>query len=259
MKNERTLTLVALLCGAGAPLACSGGAVNIGNTNAIGSELSDYAAVWDGYAEAFSFWPDGSDRVRVTIDGSGQGTVEIGDAALLAPPTDPNLGFPPDSAPFKQPVVSGKGTQTALFEGFLYPLHAAAVNTDRIQLGLDPNDVYTTWCPLQTSYPAQPGTDFPYACLPLNGATYIPDQGCFVTQADGTTQSVDCTKLNLCLNMACSCTATACTASTVADGTPVGQYPVELDGALDSSGTTLTGTLRLGPGAGGVTVVLKKK
>src|SRR5450432_936374 len=96
MKNVGSRALVALLCGAGFSAACSGGgAVNIGNTAVIGSQLSDYAASWDGYAEAYTFMPDGSDRVRLTIDANGQGTLEVGNAALLPPPTDPNVGYRP--------------------------------------------------------------------------------------------------------------------------------------------------------------------
>ena len=38
--------------------------------------------------------PDGSDRVRLTIAANGQGTFEVGNAALLPPPTDPNVGYP---------------------------------------------------------------------------------------------------------------------------------------------------------------------
>ena len=39
------------------------------------------------------------------------------------------------------------------------------------------------------------------------------------------------------------------------EGTPAVQYPIELDAALDATGTTLTGTLT----TGGVTVHLMKQ
>ncbi len=58
---------------------------------------------------------------------------------------------------------------------------------------------------------------------------------------------VDCGKFYLCITGVCTCTATSCTASPTlsADTGPAG-YPIELDGALDSSGKALTGTLNLG-------------
>ena len=262
MKNERTRLLVALLCGAAAPLACSdGGAVNIGNTTAVGSQLGDYAASWDGYAEAFSFAPDGSGRVRLTIDMNGQGTLEVGNAAApLPPPTDPNLGYPVGGYTVSGGLTTpGIGTLTALAEGFRYPLHAAAVSANRIQLGIDARDLYKQWCPLQTSYAPPSGLDYPYACLPLNGAMTIPGQGCQVTELDGTSHPVDCLKLDLCFaGVACNCTATSCVANTVPDGTPVGQYEIQIDGALDSTGSTFTGTLLL-TGPNRITVVLQKK
>ena len=74
--------------------ARTAGAVNIGNTTAVGSQLSDYAATWDGYAEATTF-SDGSDHVRLTIDASGQGSLVVGDSAPLPAPTDPTVGYPP--------------------------------------------------------------------------------------------------------------------------------------------------------------------
>ena len=259
MKNERTRVLVALLCGAGAPLACSdGGAVNIGNTTTAGSQLSDYAATWDGYVEAFNFWPDGSDHVRLTIDANGQGTFEIGNAAPLASATDPNVGYPSGTYSITAGNTSGTGTVTSLAEGFLYPIHAATVAADRIQLGVDPNDLYAGWCQLQTSYDwtAQTGG---YNCVPLpKTENFDPSTGlCTLNLSDGTTQTVDCLKWDECfMSMVCACTSSGCVANTVAAGAPALQYGVELDGALDSSGSTLTATVT---GFGRTTVVLKKK
>src|SRR5262245_9474401 len=72
-------------------VACSGGDPTVTTS---GNQVSDYAATWDGYAEAFTF-EDGSDRVRLTIHANGEGTIEVGDSAPLPPPTDPNVGYPP--------------------------------------------------------------------------------------------------------------------------------------------------------------------
>lgn len=260
MKNERTRILVALLCSAGAPLACSdGGAVNIGNTTSLGAQLSDYAATWDGYAEATTF-SDGSDHVHLTIDASGQGFLVVGDSAPLPAPTDPTVGYPPGAGNEFQ-----TGSINPPFPGFPYPLHAAAVDSDRIQVGIDLNDAYSAWCAIEppvavTTNPN--GGDGGYGCAP--SFTKIdhpnPDGSCTLYAADGTIETADCGWLTLCwLGPVCTCTATACSATLTPDGMPVTQYPGELDGALDSTGTTLTATFRLGTGAGGVTVVLKKK
>jgi hypothetical protein len=284
MKKVGPRALVALLYGAGFSAACSGGgAVNIGNTNAVGSQLSDYAASWDGYAEAYTFMPDSSDRVRLTIGADGQGTVEVGDAALLPPPTDPNVGYPSRG----QPQSDGSGLNSGLAGGVLYPIYAARVQESRIQAGLKPNDYYGAWCALQTPYyvltgymgsgigpdggdGGAPGAGFVptygYSCVPGSGGGSSgsgADQQCFAqnSSVDGgyTDYPVDCGKFTLCTYGVCTCTATSCTSSpVVAAGAIPSGYPVELDAALDSTGKTLTGTLALSSTLR-VTVVLTKQ
>jgi hypothetical protein len=289
MKNVGSRALVALLCGAGFSAACSGGgAVNIGNTNVVGSQLSDYAASWDGYAEAYTFTPDGSDRVRLTIAANGQGTFEVGNAALLPSPTDPNVGYPPGKP---DPLT---GPNSGLSGGVLYPLYAARVQESRIQAGLKPNDYYGAWCALQTPYyilfnymssdvqidsgvPGDAGHGaaadggglvpiFGYSCVPGTGGGISgtgADEQCTVqidsTDGGQSNQAVDCGKFALCTRMVCVCTAASCTASPVVAAWAIpSDYPVELDAALDSTGKTLTGTLALSTDLR-VTVVLQKQ
>jgi hypothetical protein len=268
MKKIELLSRALILCAAGSLGACSSDKpVNIGNTNMIGAQLSDYAATWDGYAEAFTF-SDGSDRVRLTIDANGQGTLQVGDAALLAPPSDPNVGYPTD-----QPG----GIEYSLIAGFLYPIYATQVQEARIQLGAVPGDLYAAWCALQTPVPyeittivMQSGTEIiigasdagvvstQYACVAPNTVSGAPGGGCQVTNADGGTSPISCQKTDLCQGPqpACTCTASACASVQVPAGTPVAQYPVELDGALDATGKILTGTLTVG---NGVTVHLTRQ
>jgi len=262
MKNVTTNALMVLLSGAAAGLGCSGGgSVDIGNTQAVGAQLSDYAASWDGYAQAYTFSPDGSDRVRLTIDASGHGNLQIGNAALLPTPTDPNVGFPTG--------ISSSTGNVVLVEGFLYPTYAAQVQADRVQVGIDPGDLEATWCTLQTPIaststsvsrlPDAGGTTTTiYNCLPNLGFTFGPPSNCSVVVPGGQSDPVDCDKLYLCDQaFVCDCTASACTTRNVATGTPANQYPVELDAALDATGTTLTGTLNLAGTR--VTVVLTKQ
>ena len=149
-------------------------------------------------------------------------------------------------------------------EGFEYPLHEARVQTDRIQLGIDPGDllcglVYAadTESPSVVRATVTAG-NLSYGCLPNLGFTYSSGS-CALNEADGTSVPVDCGKLTLCtIEMACTCTSTACDGVSVPQGTLVNQYPVQIDGALDSTGSTLTGTLAL-PNSTRVTVVLQKQ
>src|SRR4051812_1872769 len=76
--------------------ACSNdsGSVDVGRN--VGSQLADYAASWDGYAEAYVF-DDGSDHVRIPLDAAGQGTLVVGDQA---PPPPLSLPLPLDDPNF---------------------------------------------------------------------------------------------------------------------------------------------------------------
>jgi hypothetical protein len=124
------------------PLACSNeSTVDIGGNT--GSKLSDYAASWDGYAEAFQF-ESGSDRIRIVLDANGQGTLEVGDGPMLPPP-DPDVGWPPG--------VTLDGlvqNQAVLKVGFRYPIQQARVEANRIQLTVTPAELYRPWCQAQT-------------------------------------------------------------------------------------------------------------
>ncbi len=239
-----------------APFGCSdGGQVNIGNTETLGGKLSDYAATWDGYAQLSTF-SDGSDRVRLTIDAEGHGTLQVGDSPPLPPPTDAHVGYPPGAG-----NMFMAGQLNPPFPGFAYPLHGTRVQSRRIQLAIDFNDVYAGWCAIQT--PVSTGTDADtgaetFGCSPpftmIEHAT-PSSPSCTVTKLDGTSQVADCGWLTLCSLPAttCTCTATACTAALVPDGAPGGQYPFQFDGRLDATGSTLTGSW------GGLTVILERQ
>lgn len=213
-------------------LGCSGGKVDIGDkTNtALGQKLSDYAGTWDGYAEAYQFDTSGSDRIRIQLNASGEGTVTVGDAASPPPPTDPDVGYPP-----------GAGTTYVydrLLSGFEYPVHGPRLDASRIRLDVAPSDLMAQWCALQTPILDEINTQEPmYNCVP-NWNEMWSDTGCYQQNPD-TNEWVplDCGKAAACDQRVCNCSADGC----VATG-PV--YPI--DAALESNGDELVGTFVTG-------------
>lgn len=257
--TKRTPTFMTLLAGLGAAVGCSDGSeVNIGNTQSLGGKLSDYAATWDGYAEAYTFPPSNSDHLHLVIAADGTGSMQVGSDPLLPTATDPDVGYPPNVVLDPNSLIGD--LMPGLAGGVLYPLHAAQVQTNRIQIGLKPHDYYAGWCALQSSYRVFLGwTDsgtvlnYGYRCLPgASGSESIdlnpPQCNIQINAPDGSysQQPADCGKYTLCLGRVCDCDATSCGSSPTmpADATPP-QYPAELDAALDSSGTSMTGTLNL--------------
>ena len=286
MMNTRLLWRALILCAAGPLVACSGDkSVNIGNTTTIGSKLSDYAATWDGYAEAHTFMGDGSDHVRLTIAADGSGTLQVGNQPQVAPATDPNVGYPPAG------VISGINNSTGdippIYEGFSYPIYSAQVQTDRVQVGIKPHDYYTSWCALQTPFayvtqdifdpdagiiyhtvvPGDAGIDggstsaVMYSECAFEGSFSTTDANgriCY-GELNGVATQIDCGKFDVCNLQVCACTADGCGSSPlIASGSAPSQYPVELDAALDNSGQTLTGILALSSDLR-ITVVLQKQ
>ncbi len=246
-------------------IACSNtSTVDIGES---GSLVSDYAAQWDGYAEAFSF-NDGSDRVRLTLDGAGQGTLQVGDQALFPPPSDPNVGYPPTGWSF-----NGNSVLSQLRPGFQYPIYGAHVETKRIRLGADFHDIFGAWCAMQTSHcqNCEPNSKDPpfYECAsrPAPGSDPISSGGqdcSMIDETTGQTLPVDCLKQMLCdqpppctCNASppvCQCDATGCAIPPVANA----DYPVKIDAALETAGTELVGTLVINDGSPRLTVRLTR-
>jgi hypothetical protein len=261
--KRNTLKSITMLLGLVAPaIGCSDGAnVNIGETQSVGGKLSDYAATWDGYAEAYTFQPSGSDKVHLVLDAQGNGTVRVGTDALLPAATDPNVGYPVGAITTKPDLNDG------LQGGVLYPVYAARVEANRIQIGLKPNDIYASWCALQTSYhvligngaqldaAGNPIPDGPLVpqyidtCIPGSGGGESNGQcAVHINAQDGssTDQPIDCGKYYLCLLQVCACNDGSCTAApAVASDAGPASYPTELDGALDATGKNLTGTLNV--------------
>jgi len=204
------------------------------------------SGTYKGYIQSFMF-PDGSDTVLMNLtfasDGTVTGTVFFGAAPALAPPTDPSVGYPPG---FPQ-TSTGPG----LLEGFDFTVLGGTYGAPRLQLRVQPVELWKKWCELQTMiYPVDNGSAgsgcgavIGYGCLP-NVATSQNGNNCSWTSCNQPTPTpIDCGKLLLCGQLtggACTCTATSCTV-------PLGPGGISFDmqlasGALDGSSTGIMGT-----------------
>jgi hypothetical protein len=237
---------IAFLLTAGISLACTKGAVDIGDP-AGGAALADYVGTWNGYTEGYAVRSTGSDRLRLTIAPSGKGTVEFGDAEPVPPPTDPNAGYPPDFDA-RYGAVGGDNVYDPT-DGFRYPLHEPQIVADRLRFGIFPNDLFDPWCalmkPLLLSDYGEYGCthfdwrahDMPEVCGELACCATLRD-------IDGGYFGVDCMKFYYCAIHLCECTAKSCSAPAPAPGElPVNQYRVYFDVTLEEEATRLTGTM----------------
>jgi len=203
-------------------LACSDQtSVDLGRN--VGDQLSDYAASWDGYAEAFQF-ESGSDRVQITIDGGGGGTLILGDSPPPAPLDRDNPG------------AINVGFTSAPVPGFPYPITGARVEAKRLRFEVALVERYRTWCQLQAPACSASGS---CACVRNLPASCGPDGVC--TQEDaatGETFTLSENKFDLCGLLgptACVCTPSGCDAGMLGN--------MEFDAALESNGAQLVGTL----------------
>jgi hypothetical protein len=213
----------------------------------IGERLEDYAAEWEGYAEANSF-ADGSDKVRITLDASGDGTLEIGDSAPMPPATNPNVGYPLKSRPEVDIVIQ------LLFPGVSYPISAATVESARIRFWINPWDVERDWCALQTSFPVT-GSVHSHLCVSAStGQRSFSTSTCYLNEGDSLVP-VDCDKRNLCWSDACACDEAGCSRHEDTSGQHAGY--TRLDAALDDTGNSLVGTLKINDTA--MTVRLRRR
>lgn len=227
-------------------LACSADPVDLGDGR-LGvdrSALESYAAVWEGYAEAYNFYT-GSDRVRLSLDEQGNGTMTFGDAEPIPVPTDPR-----DPFPFQRFGEGYDSVQVPTpIEGYDYVVRAGLVEDERLRLAFPARQIFDTACEIQT--PVRVTIDPPYglnadgtprelppvyACLDTYNSGYFPTpDGC----TNAMREPVPCNQILLCMTF-CKCTETECSANQDAfDGPP----QLRFDAALDSEGERLEGTL----------------
>lgn len=248
------LSLVVVLAAWG----CSGNdSVNIGDNQAprtkTGELLSDYAASWDGYAEAFEF-QSGSDHLQIELDEAGHGTVVFGEGTPPAPATDPDDWY----SPFGFYPGQGHGNPDGqLGEGVAYTVQRAEVHDKRVKFAIDPNEVYESWCELQvpirdtTGDPAAPE----YGCVPYQTSNGGDDDRCYYNDyVTGQEIEENCARLEYCAMYGlCACTADGCT---VAPLDSPSAWEIDVDAALDDGGDALVGTMIIGER---VTVRMKRQ
>ncbi|WP_437595364.1 hypothetical protein [Sorangium sp. So ce590] len=175
--------------------------IGSGEPNPDSSAAALLIAHWDGYVENFKF-RSGSDVIQIDIDtvegASIQGKVRFGTGAAIPPAVDPDVGYPTSIEP-------GNYYDTDLpYEGFDFTMLDAQLTDRRLRFAIDPRELWTGWCELQTSYLMQPDSDA-YLCMP-NGGWGTGAAGC--TQ-DG--QPTDCGYIALCRIGVCDCDASGCT------------------------------------------------
>jgi hypothetical protein len=223
-QSAKRLTPVSML--AIALVACGADArVDLGHNDqpgVVGASLTDYAGSWEGYAEAFK-WSDDSDMVRLRLDESGIGAIEVGDVA--APALVIGGGGPME---FTKPVYG------MLMPGFDYSVADAAVTSRRIRLSTSSQQPYSRWCSAFEPV-ADPMSAVRFSCLLSVGWSFKDGDGCRLNDAQRT--PFDCAKADC--DKYCMCDVDRCYAMT----TP---GDVQIDAALANEGEELAGTLLMG-------------
>lgn len=194
---------------------------------------------WTGYIENTTF-PSGSDALTVQFtSGEGSevtGTVVFGAGPMQPPPTDPDVGYPPQA---ESPQVGDVAEYASAEprEGFAYTIEQSNLTDARLRFRVNGLELFAAWCALQTPV-LYDSAHAEYACLPKaetsNGNTCTID-----SDGDASTPQVplDCGKLVLCvLEPVCACDASGCTADTER-GSLAFDLAVEADRAEGSMGS----------------------
>lgn len=221
----RELSFIVL---AAAIVGCGSHGLDVGSTSGDGAA----GAVWNGTLENAQL-SNGSNRLTMILsvapDGAATGTMLLGDGALLPPPSDPNVGYPP-GAQFPQ-----FDAPLGFFEGFPYTMLDGHLNGSKLAFGLADAELWARWCSLQKPvlWSHDPDAGDIYRCTSMNGnpAMCIGQEQ---TDPSGLGATDTCPWAYLCTSYACDCTATACRGSQIAPN---------LSFDLTISGTTADGTI----------------
>ncbi|HEX2671388.1 MAG TPA: hypothetical protein VHM25_10980 [Polyangiaceae bacterium] len=203
------------------------GGYNVGTGGAGSSSAgpltvpAELSGTWTGYVENYKF-PDGSDTIVLVLssDGSSTSQIKFGNSPLIAPATDPDLGYPteyeysPQGGYPNSQSITTRGPVT----GFEFTARAGSVEAARLRFDVALSEVWTHWCELQTPIEVQNGS---YNCVPNWGTGLMLGSSC--AQTNPQTQQlvpINCAKLDLCATAnICNCTAQGCS---VAPFGPVG-------------------------------------
>jgi hypothetical protein len=231
--------LALALAGCQGTTADLGGVPKDAGVTALDASSNPLSGTYTGYIESFKF-PDGSDVVTMTLafadSGAVTGTVYFGTGAPLAPPTNPNLGYPPGYD------TIGVSAFPPL-EGFDFAVLDGTYASPRLTLTIQPSEIWKQWCEIQTTiYPIYNGqadggcgSMLGYGCLPNAGTMGMTQGGvttCQWISCDEPATTVDCAKMALCVNGGtCTCIATACT------------VPVDTSGGISFDMQLISGAL----------------
>jgi hypothetical protein len=214
---------------------CGGESVDLGEDTDTEQQSSTLAGNWVATLSSAAFVNTGPKLLRLAIDAEGQGTLSVG-AVTLDPPTDPNVGYPPEA--------HADGAQSSallvhLYDGIAYDLRNVSANHQGVRFEVDAFQAFEGWCELQTPILTSAG----YRCRQNWGGGVRRTDGqkhCFLTNpVTNENQEEDCVAISLCVLDAprgCHCTEAECS---VNDGGR--RAAVAFDLALDEAGDTLRG------------------
>ena len=197
--------------GRGTPSDASGTIITDAGPSGPDVGVLDASQSWTGYIENYQF-PSGSDLLNITFasDAAGNmvGTVTLGTGTPPPPATNPNVGYP---ASVEAMLVSGGATGIVgyLAEGFAYPIVNGTLTTNRMRFDVNRNDLWQSWCALET-----PAVDGSGRCTPNweSASSGSPgDSVCsFINPANGQMIPIDCGKQILCGIGTCACGTNSC-------------------------------------------------
>lgn len=208
--------------------------LDIGDQKAqLGTTLTDYATQWDGYAQAFTFPGDETDRVRIDLDEEGNGTIRFGNEELFPAATDPDDWYPPTY--LGDDLESGLNL-AGVRSGFAFPIVGAVVHEARLKFEFDPDALMQSWCALQANAPfesftcsSELGFAIEWSKLPTE------EPACSYQYGDPPTLiQISCPRAVQCYST-CSCDESGCSA-TRSDN-------ARFDAVLTDEGAILEGTL----------------
>jgi hypothetical protein len=207
------------ICIMAALSACGGHTLDVGSVDGgpgttaivrLGGDAGLAGPLWNGTIEKAQL-SNGSDRLEMTLsiasDGTATGSLLLGAGALLKPPTNPDVGYPPGVI---FPIVGGP---LGFFEGFPYTMIDGRLDGSTLTFHVNEFELWMQWCALQKPVFITRDVDggSVYSCSPY-GSFSISSSSCAYTDpSTGQSTPIDCGKESLCgFDSPCDCSATAC-------------------------------------------------